>query len=97
MPLELVDDDFEICPDCLQFDAGYDEHETGRPWSTEHPPWGQLMDEDGKLRYLWSQSYEEDGDEPIYGFSWSPCNACGDPLGGDRYEGKLYRVVTPIL
>lgn len=95
MPLELIDEEFEICQDCLMFDAGYDERELGQPYSIDYPPWGLWMEPDGKLRYQWAQNYEDgkelDG-EPIKFFSSSRCEACGTFLGGDRYEGRLFRV-----
>jgi hypothetical protein len=92
MPLELIDDEFEICQDCLLFDAGYSEKERGEPYSIDYPPWGLLMDPDGTLRYQWAQNYEEDNDdaEPIQFFSSSRCEACGTWLGGDRFEGHLF-------
>lgn len=91
MKLELIDDEFEICVDCMMFDAGYDEHETGQPYSTEHPPWNNYPGRE----YTWAQNYSDENDdaEPIYSFSWSPCDACGSPLAGDRYEGHLFKIV----
>lgn len=93
MPLELVNEDFNICGDCLMFDAGFDEHETGYAWSATKPPWKLWMEPDGSLPYAWAQTYDEDGEEPLQHFSWSPCPACGSSLGGDRYEGQLFRVL----
>ena len=66
--------DIGICPDCLYTDAnGWVARMTGRPL----PDLAPLNRLDGYL-IGWDSEVEAH-------FSWSPCDGCGDTLGGDRY------------
>lgn len=70
--------DVELCDDCVAADAGYSEHEMGRPYSTEHPPLSLIMHQEYVL--------ERKDDDPCPFFSSSPCDGCGETLGGNRTD-----------
>lgn len=90
--LEWVDDmptpedfDLEVCVDCLQLIAnGEDYTEAGDLEDRIAAIWPP---EDG---WRLAPNCPPDGD--CGGFSWSPCDACGSRLGGDRHYAVAFRV-----
>lgn len=69
-----------VCSDCIQVAA------SGPPTYTGY------LDSGHSERYArgvneWGGEPFTDETEPY--FSWSPCNFCGDPLGGDRYDSTV--------
>jgi len=69
--------ELELCGDCIYMDAnGWDVEITDGPLPENVPM---------SLLEGWIIS-PNDTDHMCEGhFSWSPCQGCGDPLGGSRY------------
>jgi hypothetical protein len=72
-----------LCGDCVYTDAnGWDESQTGEPLPTPVPL--SLID-DGDL------IGPDENDHICEGhFSWTPCDGCGNTLGGNRYCYIVY-------
>lgn len=65
--------DMFICVDCAMVAANGD-------WSGIDDP-ARIAEVEAGI-----QSYSVIAVGDVFGFSWSPCHACGTRLGGDRFE-----------
>lgn len=66
-----------LCGDCIYTDAnGWNEEQTGQPLPDPKPM--RLLDG-------WDIGPDDTDHECEGHFSWSPCDGCGQTLGGTRY------------
>jgi hypothetical protein len=95
---------YAACPDCYMAAAGVLENPTPE-WSDRYA--GALLEiGNAGWRAPFPSSWPRDdgaewSDDEMAGgldcepsFSWSPCDLCGDPLGGDRYPLDALRVIA---
>ena len=78
-----------ICTDCLMFAAnGWESDEPIPPELTDNPDAraGWRLEAGGRCEHCQGAD-----DECESWFSWSPCDYCRRPLGGDRSHGTLCR------
>lgn len=84
--------DIQVCSDCLMMIAnGTTGDYDGAPDDAEH---------DAAMDALWPDADGWDitpncSEDCEGGFSWSPCEGCGSPLGGDRHPAVAMRWVGP--
>lgn len=76
----------EICLDCIQYYAGVSAQERGETYSSEFPPLITFgTDIDGNV-YSYNLNLPL-GRERF--FSSVPCDGCGNPEPGDRWDAKV--------
>jgi hypothetical protein len=69
-----------VCADCVHVAASGAPTYDGYADTGHGERYGRGVNE-------WGGEPYSDDTEPY--FSWSPCVFCGDPLGGDRYNGTV--------
>jgi hypothetical protein len=88
-----------VCVDCLIFLAnGEYTPPDPRYWPEEPATIDELaarIDREWPSADGWhlttGSEEDDDGESDGVGFSWSPCDACGSRLGGDRHYATAYR------
>lgn len=84
----------EICADCIMANAGNDERELGRPYSTEYVPMSLLPMSDWFIVTPCACD-DHSNDEPVCEghFSNASCDGCGETLAGSRFCYSATRFV----
>jgi hypothetical protein len=83
----------EICSDCVMDNAGYDEAELGRSYSTEYRPMSLLPMSSGYIVTVTDCGGLRVLDNACEGhFSNQRCDGCGEPLAGSRFCHSAFQM-----